>query len=224
MNLLTRKQFAELVNKSPQEIGVYISRGKLFEKNRMLDTEHPINSTFITANTFKNLEKQGVVFSKPKVKKVKPVKDNQNWDVILGIAEEPEQIPEIESSYDEFLSPLAEGMSIDRTKKLKEIARIEADTKLKELELLKKKAKILPLEFVIEWAARNIRGVFGETVNFGDVIIEQICNEIGAGIDVKLEYKKKFRQGFHEILNNGVKNQEPEAVEMANEYALTTKW
>lgn len=114
--------------------------------------------------------------------------------------------------------------NVDYIKKQHEIKKLKSEISLKNLEYKKKKAKVLPLDFVIDWSGRNVRGIFGESINFGNSLIEQICNESGASVEIKLKYKKKFKQGFNEIIKTGIKNQEPEALEFAKEYALSTKW
>jgi hypothetical protein len=106
----------------------------------------------------------------------------------------------------------------------REVEKLTVETRLKNLELEKKKDRVLPLDIVIEWSARNMRGVFGETTNFGNSIIEQMCNELNADTEIKLKYKKLFKMGFNDVLKNGIKNQEPESLSYAKEYSLNTKW
>lgn len=206
-NLLTRKELAALVNRMPQQIGVYVKRGHLIEENKRIDTDNPVNKAWIAKNTITSLKESTNNIkpkAKPKPKQKIQIPDNFEFDEkdIMGM-------------------PV---LTIDALKKKKEIKKIEIQTKKEELEYLKKKEKVLPIEFVIDWAGRNMRGVFGETINFGNSIIEQLCNQLGAEIDVKLEYKKKFKQGFQEVLQAGIKNQEPEALEMAKEYSIMSKW
>lgn len=195
-NLLTRKQVAALIGKKTQQIGVYINRDKkLIEENKKIDTDHPINKAFIAKFTAKNL-----------------IEQNNNED---NPDEDPTTIK---------LGNKINKANVDYEKKKHEVKKLQTEIRLKDLEYKKKKAKVLPLDFVIDWSGRNIRGVFGETVNFGNSIIEQICNELDADTETKLKYKKMFKQGFNEMVKDGIKKQEPEALDHAKEYSLTTKW
>ena len=203
-NLLTRKQIAALIGKKPNYVGIYVDRGHLIqedEKNKdgefQIDTDHPINKAYIAKFTGKSLNEQ--------------------------IIKEDEKRSEEESPINDLKGKIKRA-DVDFIKKKHEIKKLQSDIQLKNLEYKKKKAKVLPLDFVIDWSGRNIRGVFGETVNFGNSIIEQICNELDADTETKLKYKKMFKQGFNEMVKDGIKKQEPEALEHAKEYSLTTKW
>lgn len=212
-NKLTRREIGALIGRNGNYVGMYVSRGKLIEEDGLIDTDHPVNKEWIAKTVAKSSEetkKNPQPIQKPKPRPG-PRKKRQI------------DIPDIDSLSEDDILKLP-GLTIDAIKKKKEIKKIEVQTKKEELEYLKKKEKVLPIEFVIDWAGRNMRGVFGETINFGNSIIEQLCNQLGAEIDVKLEYKKKFKQGFQEVLQAGIKNQEPEALEMAKEYSIMSKW
>ena len=56
-NLLTRKQVAELINKTPGYVGMYIKRGKLIEENKRIDTDNSANKHFISKYITKELSK-----------------------------------------------------------------------------------------------------------------------------------------------------------------------
>jgi len=47
MNLLTRKEIAALIKKTPQYIGVQIKRGHLIEENKRIDTDNKKNKVFL---------------------------------------------------------------------------------------------------------------------------------------------------------------------------------
>lgn len=209
-NLYTRKQIAELINKDAAYVGMYVHRGKLIEENKKIDISIPVNRAFIAkftakeVNKYYNQESEKIELSEKKTDKFKTNEDNE----------------EKEDSKKQNIN----ASNVDYVKKQFEIKKLTVETRLKNLELEKKKAKVLPLDFVIEWSALNIRGIFGETVNFGNSIIEQICNELEADIKLKLKFKKQFKDGFNEILIAGIKNQKPEAISQAKEYSLLTKW
>jgi predicted transcriptional regulator len=193
-NLVTRKQIAALIGKTPNYVGMYVERKHIIEENKRIDTDHPKNKEFIAKFTTKSFES--------------------------SVAKEEKALPEEDNTPQGKVTP----SNIDYLRKQHEVKKLQLDIQLKKIELLKKKATVLPLEFVIEWSGRNVRGAFGETVNFGNSMIEQICNEIGAGNEVKLKYKKKFKQGLNELIKNGIKKQEPEAISYAKEYAYLNKW
>lgn len=194
-NLVTRKQIAALIGKTPNYVGMYVERKHIIEENKRIDTDHPKNKEFIAKFTTKSFES--------------------------SVAKEEEKaVSEEDNTPQGKVTP----SNIDYLRKQHEVKKLQLDIQLKKIELLKKKATVLPLEFVIEWSGRNVRGAFGETVNFGNSMIEQICNEIGAGNEVKLKYKKKFKQGLNELIKNGIKKQEPEAISYAKEYAYLNKW
>jgi len=206
-NFQTRKQVADLIGRSSQYVGIYVGRKQLIEEYKKIDTDHPINKAWIAKNMIRpkrKIQKREVNPNSPRPKPKKETQDLSDFESI-----------DIDS---------LKFNTIDEIKKHRETKRIEADTELKKIELLKKKAKVLPLDFIIEWSGRNIRGIFGETVNFGNSIIEQICNELDADIETKLRFKKKFKHGFNEILKLGIKKQEPEAIKHAEDYALLNKW
>jgi predicted transcriptional regulator len=194
-NLLTRKEIAALIGKTPNYVGMYVERKHLIEENKRIDTDHPKNRAFIAKFTTRAFES-----TTNKEEEEKHTEEDQGLKGKVNVG------------------------NIDYFKKQHEIKKMQLDIQLKKVELLKKKAKVLPLEFVIEWSGRNVRGAFGETINFGNSMIEQICNEIGAGNDIKLKYKKKFKQGFTELIKNGIKKQEPEAISYAEEYSYINKW
>lgn len=194
-NLLTRKQVAALIGKTPGYVGMYIKRIQLIEENKRIDTDHPINKAYIAKFTAKNLNEQ-----------IDPDEDPE---------EEPLTIK---------LKTKINKANVDYEKKKHEIKKLQTEIRLKDLEYKKKKAKVLPLDFIIDWSGRSLKGIFGEGINFGYSIIEDICNELDADTETKLKYKKMFKQGFNEVVKEGIKKQEPEALEHAKEYSLTTKW
>lgn len=57
-NLLTRKQFAALIKKQPNYVGMYISRKKIIEVDKRIDTDHPTNRAFIAKHSGVIEEKQ----------------------------------------------------------------------------------------------------------------------------------------------------------------------
>lgn len=196
-NLYTRKQIAELIERSPQQVRGEILRGNLIEENKRIDIHHPINRAFIAKWTTK--------------------------DSNIETKKEEKEYPVIKLKANPNIKELSYSQLRDE-KLIREVEKLDIETQLKNLEYKKKKAKVLPLDFIIDWSGRNIRGIFGETVNFGNSIIEQICNELDADTEIKLKYKKMFKQGFNEMVKDGIKKQEPEALEHAKEYSLTTKW
>ena len=216
-NLVTRKQLAALIGRSPQYVGSYIKRGKLIEEegkskmNKPIDTDHPINKAWIAKNTLRSSNELNGTNEQITTTQVKKTRAKKEQSQPIDTND-----PDFDDDY--------EGPSLDRKKKFNEIKKLEADTQLKELELKKKKARVLPLDFVLEWSERNIKGVFGGNVNFAYSLIEDICDELGADIEVKLKYKKKFKDGLTEVVLKGIKSQEPEALEFAKEYSLQNKW
>jgi hypothetical protein len=207
-NPLSRKQLAALVGQSTAYIAVYVSRKHLIEEEvngkKFIDTDHPVNKQFLADKINKSNEAEVA-----KVIEQAEIRAEKDRDFNIEIPLDDIKI---------------NAGNLEQLKKKEEIRKIRADILLKDLEYKKKKAKVLPLEFVIEWSGRNVRGAFGETINFGNSMIEQICNEIGAGNDIKLKYKKKFKQGLNELVKNGIKKQEPEAISYAKEYAYLNKW
>jgi hypothetical protein len=207
-NPLTRRQLAALIGKNSAYITVYVHRGKLIEEiikgKNMIDTDHPVNKQFLADKINKSNEAE-----------------------IAKVIEQAEQRAEREREFNIEI-PLDDikinSANIDQLKKKEEIRKIRADILLKDLEYKKKKAKVLPLDFVLEWSGRNIRGAFGESINFGYAMIEDLCNELGASTETKLKYKKKFKQGYTELVKAGIRNQEPEAINFAKEYAYLNKW
>lgn len=57
-NLLTRKQIGELINQSPQTIGKYVHRGKIVERDKRIDTDHPKNKAFLNKFITKEVERE----------------------------------------------------------------------------------------------------------------------------------------------------------------------
>ena len=211
-NRLTRKEIGALIGRNQNYVGIYVKREKLIEEDGLIDTDNPVNKEWITKMTAKSLDE---VKEKP-IPKEKPKLRARRKKPQIDINDDVE--------FDEVSIEKLPARTIDALKKKKEIKKIEIITKKEELEYLKKKEKVLPIEFVIDWAGRNMRGVFGETVNFGNSLIESICNDLGADTEIKLQYKKKFKQGFQEVLQSGIKKQEPEAIEFAKEYSFMSKW
>jgi len=207
--LITREKLCEAIKISDSSLRKYISRGVIVEESKgMIDLDDESNKICI----IKYATKKGI-----------------NGEQLLY-----SNIPEPESESEEHVyeeekvrgkgKKKLTHLELQTLKLNKEVDKLEVETRLKNLELEKKKAKVLPLDFVIDWSALNIRGVFGETVNFVNSIIEQMCNEMDADVTLKLKFKKQFKQGFNDILKDGIKNQKPEAIAQAKEYSLTTKW
>lgn len=209
-NLLTRKQVAALIGQKPQYIGTNISREKLIEVKGKIDVDDPINKQWIADYMSKSVNKRAANPQKKQTtgRKRKTSKENNPVDFDIDFAEGDLVVPK----------------TVDGLKKYKEIKKIETETRLKNLELEKKKGQVLPLDFVIDWSGRNLRGIFGEAVNFGFSMIEQICFDLDADTETQLKFKKKFKQGLGEVIAKGIKDQEPEALEFAKEYSLGTKW
>jgi hypothetical protein len=200
-----------MVNRPQTFIGTYVRRGKLIEKNGKIDIENPVNAQWVSDFMVKPLGSK----PEPKPKKEKPAKTPKKNG-------KQKEIPEfsIALAEEDIIIP----NTIDGLKKFKEVKKLETENKLREIELEKKKGRILPLDFVIDWSGRNLRGIFGEAVNFSFTMIEQICFELDADTETQLKFKKKFKQGLSEVIAKGIKDQEPEALEFAKEYSLNSKW
>lgn len=200
--IITREKLCETIKMSDSSLRKFISRKVIIEEKKgFIDLDNESNKIYI----IKYAAKKGIDCETIFYKNV------------------PEQKEEIETGKEQPKNLTT--YSRNQSKKLQnEIQKIQIDTRLKYLELEKKKAKVLPLDFVIEWSGLNIKGIFSETENFGDIIIDKICNELDADVHVKLKYRKIFREGFREVLKNGIKNQKSEALEQAHEFSLRTKW
>lgn len=208
--LISRADLCSTIKISDSSLRKYISRRKIIETRKgYIDLDDEDNKVcIITYAAKKGVDAEAALYQE------KPLPESK----IEIKLEDSEEKSHLKGKKTRTYSKL-QTMKIE-----KEVEKLGVETNLKNLELEKKKAKVLPLDFVIEWSALNIRGIFGETVNFGNSIIESICNDMDADTKTKLEYKKKFKQGFNEILKEGIKNQKPEAIAQAKEYALMTKW
>jgi len=207
--LITRDDLCEAIGISKDSLRKYISRGKFLEVRKgyidLNDEDNKISIISYASN--KGINAESILYSDKETNETTQIS-------------EPEEKPTKEKKPKTKLS----HSELQQLKTEREVEKLEVETRLKKLELEKKKAKVLPIDFVIEWSSLNIRGVFGETVNFGNTIIEQMCNELDADIKTKLIFKKKFKQGFNEILKEGIKSQKPDAIAQAKEYSLLTKW
>jgi len=214
--LIKRTKLAELIDINDSTLRKAISRGQLIASDTkgFIDVRHEGNEAYIVSNCSKrgiNIEK--LLYSHIKKsndnteQKPKELNDNLEYEVLE------------ESNYKVFSQS-----DLNKIKIRKEIDKIDIDTKLKTLDHARKKAKVLPLDFVTEWSSRNIRGIFGKSINLGDSMINQLCNELGGDIETKLRFKKMFKTGLSEIIDNGVKAQKPEAIQYAKEYAIASKW
>lgn len=96
--------------------------------------------------------------------------------------------------------------------------------KLETLDLEKKKGKVIPSEFVQEMMQRYVNGTFGDVINEGNKLIDELCNELESDIEIKLKYKKQLNVLVTEILKTKHKFIKDEIVEYAKEFALKTKW
>ncbi|MDX5586095.1 MAG: hypothetical protein QNK20_14470 [Aureibaculum sp.] len=204
--IITRDELCEATGMPIGSLRKVISRKNIIEvKKDCIDLDNEINKIYIlTYSANKGIDIEPILYGNGEVKS--------------------DEKPEIKKPDAKKSKTKLSHVELQQLKTEKEVEKLEVETRLKNLELEKKKAKVLPLDFVIDWSALNIRGIFGETVNFGNSIIEQICNELDADIEIKLKFKKQFKQGFNEILKAGIKNQKPEAVAQAKEYSLLTKW
>lgn len=211
-NLQTRKQIAALIKRPPTFVGTYVRRGKIEEKNGKIDIDNPVNAQWVADFMVKPVSVKTAYTPTPKTKTAIRKKKTPAEDSPIDF--------EVLMQEDEIAVP----KTIDGLKKLKEIKKIETETRLKNLELEKKKGQVLPLDFVIDWSGRNLRGIFGEAINFGFSMIEQLCFDLDADTETQLRFKKKFKQGLGEVIDKGIKDQMPEALQFAKEYALGTKW
>ena len=57
-NNLTRRDIAELIEQTPQYIGVQVKRGHLIEKNKRIDTDHPKNKAFLSKFITREVERE----------------------------------------------------------------------------------------------------------------------------------------------------------------------
>lgn len=214
--LITRAKLCEVIQITDSSLRKFISRNVITQaKKGFIDIDDENNKIYIlNYASRKGIDCEELLYGRDSI--IKETKINvKSKDVNEPDEEEKEKIN---------TKPKLSHSELQQLKTEKEVEKLEVETRLKNLELQKKKAKVLPLDFVIDWSALNIRGVFGETVNFGNSMIEQICNELDADINIKLKYKKQFKQGFNEILKAGISNQKPEAIAQAKEYSLLTKW
>lgn len=204
--LIPKKELCKLINISDSSLRKYISRGNLIlAKKGFIDVNNDTNRSYLTNYA----AKKGI-----------------DIDFLL-YNKEPESVNEIPKKHESTKKGKRSDLTYTQLSVIKlnkDIDKIEVETHLKNLELKKKKAKVLPLDFIIEWSGNNVKGIFGETVNFGNSMIEQLCNEMDANIELKLKYKKLFKLGFSGIIKDGIKKQEPEALKHAKEYSLLTKW
>lgn len=203
MAKLKRKDIAELANKSVQYIGVQIQRGKLIEKDKLIDTNNLTNKAFLSKYITKDLQ---TIENKNQETNNKETNNHEN-----------------EKTLEQGNSKVNQG-NIDYIIKQYDLKLKTVKVKAENLELDKKKAKVMPIEFVKEMLQRYVNGTFGDVINEGNKLIDDICNETGAEIEVKLKYKKDLNNLVTEILKSKHKIIKEEVVEYAKEFALKTKW
>lgn len=213
MNKLTRKEIGKLIGKPQNHVGILVSRNKLIEYKKerpfTIDIDHPVNRQYLQDNFPK--------IDLPEIKGIVSYDQiNRNPEINLNNVKGVGSLENIDL---ENISVI----ELDRIKKKYEISKLDADIKLKNLEFEKKQAKVLPLEFIIDWFVRGTKGTFSETINLVNKTIDGIAGEMNLSTEKKLQYKKAFKEDFNEKILNNIKNQLPEAIDAAKEYALL-KW
>jgi hypothetical protein len=205
-NLLTRKEIASLINKSPQYIGVQIDRGHLVEKNKRIDTDNQKNkaflSKFITKEVIKEQEKE----------KQKPV-DIDNSDSSLDIINEPKKVNQanidfILKQHDLKLKIVnIEKGNLDLDKKKGKLIEIQAakDIMQRSVVVLSSQYRQNSKQFIIELSAKynipdidlaGIQKQFDITINKAVsesiVLIKKECEIVVS------EYSQTLNVGEHE--------------------------
>lgn len=206
----------------PALLRAYISRGKLKESQKgFINVYNPINQEWIVDYCHKNGIDYVPIFDQSKTTSL-PNRKPKEVVIPYDIEEKVQEAEKEEQSED--LEKVISNTKLKETKLKKEIKKLEVETRLKYLELEKKKARVIPTDFSIEMTQRYLLGTVGGVVNGGNILIEQICDELGATTEQKLNYKKQLKNIINDTIKSKHEPASKEIIEYAKEYALMIKW
>ncbi len=224
---ISRDELRLLLKISSGSLRSYISRHKLKESSKgFLNVYNPINQDWI----INYCDKKGIDYKPIFLQKDKsslPNRKSIDPEITLpdDVFDKHEEKSPNDSKYTGEEDEDYESYTKLRDAKLKkEVEKLEVETRLKNLELDKKKAKIIPVEFATEMTQRYLIGTCGGIVNAGNSLIESICDELDADVEIKLRYKKKLKLLVNDTINSKHKPVSNEIINYAKEYSLLLKW
>lgn len=228
VKVISRSDLCKLLEIKPASLRTYISREKLIESQTgFLNVYNPTNQEWIINHCDKKAINYKPIFLQKENSSLPNRKSSTSElqlpdDILTNNKKDPIplsdfegfELPENQNSYTKL-----------RDNKLKkEVEKIIVETRLKNLEFDKKKARIIPIEFAIEMTQRYLIGTCGAIVNGGNTLIESICDELDADIEIKLKYKKKLKEVINETIKAKHEPVSNEIINYAKEYSLLLKW
>jgi len=195
--LITRKQLAEQIGKTPLYVGVYVNRGKVIEVKKKIDTDNVINKTFIE-----------------KHKEIREFRKSEKTE-----QSEPEQKNEHQDKSGKVNQGNIDYVVRQHDLKLKAIRINQA-----QIEIEKKMAKVIPVDFSTEmfniYLQSNIVGI----ISNGNLLIEKLIDEMKGSYELKLKYKKAFKSLVTETIKTNHGKISDEIINKARDYALQRNW
>lgn len=212
--LIGRKDLCDKIGMQESSLRTYITRGKIRESQHgYVDLDDEFNKAYL----LKWAGKKGMDISYLFEIDIKPKEE-----IKIPEKKTPKDPPKKSTS-----RKIVNDNQYDQAVKNKTIYEAEVkktQAEINRIELEKKKGKVIPSEFVQEMMQRYVNGTFGDVINSGNKLIDELCNEIEASIEIKLKYKKQLNEVVTDILKTKHKFIKDEIVEIAKEFALRTKW
>lgn len=176
MAIVTRKEFASMCNKTSQYIGTNVNRRKLIEVNKTLDTENPLNKSFLkkwqntpTKTRTKNKNVNNIdLFSKPEIPYTAP--------------ESEETIAERELSNRE--SAITDSLNL--RKQRADTIKAERSAEMEQIKVDKLAGKLIPFDLAQQIFKVNIQSIFVSIHTDLDNLGSIYCDILAGGDRKKL--------------------------------------
>jgi hypothetical protein len=197
---ISRLEYSKIIKKSPNYVGMYITRHKIVEKARGIDIEDPVNIAFMQKHAG-NIEPK-----KPK-------------EIVLQDHKEEPKEPESNTDKSKISRDNIDYIKAQHDLKLKQL-KIEQG----KLDVEKKQAKIVPVTYMSDsfnlYMTNNIRDI----INNGNIIIEKIIDELGGKYETRLKYQKEFKLMILESVEANHSKSVKEIIDKAKDYAAQRNW
>lgn len=205
-NLITRKQFASLIGKTPDYVGTYIRRGKIIEKNKRIDTDNSTNKAFLAKHTTKEV--------------VREFKKEQNRDQ-KRIESEADEILCSTSGSNEPELPFGKIHDIDYKLKEKDLQLKIVKIAKENLDLDKKKGKLIEIEPARDIMQRAIVVLSSQYRQESKPFITELAAKYNIPDADLAGIQKRFDVTINKAVNESRSLIEKECEIVTNEYSQT---
>ena len=238
-----RKEFAKECwpnldqKKALNKLRVYISRQKVIEKNKLIDTANEINAQFLEKEKELSAEGGGVPNQNAKkskgspiTKPTKPEKEpvtvtdsNQDKDIDEKPEVEEEPEPDLSDRGDKLFTQeeLQSGSTlyIDKAKRIAEVMRIQNQAELQQIQKDRLAGKVIPTDMVKEIFAQHFKNVTDEFYQSVDNLVTTISARLGSTREEMVRMRADLKSDINTAVHLAKKQSEKDIINIVETYS-----